>query len=170
MTGFFYLYYYMDMIISLIILLVMTIAYHVTLPGIPESISETSYLKNRKPWMFSAYCLLTGLTLIIPWIEATPETWQFLVFFSCLGMMFAGVTPFFKSKFEAPIHYTSGAISVATWIAWMLLVGNPWHLLICVVLYGVICTFNYKNWIYWAEVIPLIYTILILIYIWKNTL
>ena len=159
----------MDMVIALIILLVLTIAYHVTLPGIPESISETAYLENRKPWMFSLYCLLTGLILLIPWIEATPETWQFLVFFSCMGMMFAGATPLFKTEFQAPIHYTAGAISIVTWIAWMLLVGSHWHLLGCVVVYLLIILFNWKNWIYWAEVIPLIYTIVKLIFIWKNS-
>ena len=170
MTGFFYLYYYMDMVITLAILAIASIVYNLTLPEIPESISATAYIENRKSWYFSIYSIGTGVLLLIPWIEATPETWQFLVFISCMGMIFAGTTPFFKSKFEAPIHYTSGAISIVTWIAWMLLVGNPWHLLICVVLYGVICAFNYKNWIYWAEVIPLTCTLILLLNIWIRNL
>lgn len=170
MADFFYLYYYMDMIIILAILTIASIVYNLTLPEIPESISATAYIEGRKSWYFSVYSIGTGVLLLIPWIEVTSETWQFLVFISCMGMIFAGATPLFKSKFQAPIHYTAGIVSVLAWIAWMILVGNPWHLLACVGLYIIICVGNWKNFIYWAEIIPLTYTLILLLKIWIRNL
>ena len=84
--------------------------------GVPESISETSYISKNKfgvTWPFTAICFISAVCIFPLWITVTPEFYQFVVFLSCSGMIFAGCSPLFKEKFEGTIHYTSGMVAFA---------------------------------------------------------
>ena len=156
--------------IFLIAALVITLIYNSGLPNIPESISATSYLPDRKPWYFSIYCLLMGTLLWYPWMNVTPDDFKFLVFFACMGIYFAGVTPFFKSDFEKPIHYTAGVLTFASWLTWIIMAGEPTHLIITASIYVLLLLTDWlrnktiANWTYWAEMTALIYIIIYLSY------
>lgn len=96
--------------------------------GIPYSISETYYRLENPKW-FSICMGLVGFTFFGSAIGRTPDTCQFLVFLSLLGVLIIALSPRFKEKTEGVIHYTGTAIlflSSQTWVA----CTNPWLLLI----------------------------------------
>lgn len=62
------------MIALIITLIYLSISIYI-LKTIPESISETSYLWKGKINWFSVYCILLVVSLFIPWILMTPETY-----------------------------------------------------------------------------------------------
>lgn len=153
----------------LIILIVVFLVYNLTLPGVPESMSATAYVQNRRSWMFTTYCLLTGILLMIPWMELTPDEWMFLPFISCVGICFAGVTPAFRNSFESPIHYGAATISFLAWLAWCAIIC-PWGLALVGVLFCLSLLKDKSNWTFYLEVITLNYTIFYLLYtIWKSS-
>ena len=149
--------------IFLLILLLITVLYNgyviIKSESIPESISATSYFfKDRfnKPYLFTLYCVSTVAILFPIWLGKSPEEWQFLVFLSCGGILFAGVTPFFREDFEKPIHYIAGIIAVISCIIWMFL-NNMVYVLITEILLIIVCMFyNKKNYVYYIEIIGLI--------------
>ncbi len=115
--------------------------------GVPESISETSYISKNKfgvMWPFTAICFISAVCIFPLWITVTQEFYQFVVFLSCSGMIFAGCSPLFKEKFESTIHYTSGMVAFATGLAWLLLMGQ-WITLSLIALLGGIWTFFQKE-------------------------
>ena len=109
--------------IVLLILLLITLVYNITASiinkGIPESISATSYIYNnkyKKYYLFTFYCLLIGVGLLPIWISLSIEAIQCLAFISCVGIMFAGVTPFFNEAHHKAIHYTAGIMAACSYV------------------------------------------------------
>lgn len=131
---------------------------------IPESISETSYMWEsdcdhksfHKARIFTWYCLLTAALLFPTWISHTNQTRQFLVFLSSIGICGAGITPFFKEKFQAPIHYGGGILAMLCYVIWMILSGNFLYLAISVSIATVLTIIKRKSWIFWYEICGLI--------------
>ena len=114
---------------------------------VPESISETSYISKNKfgvTWPFTVICLISAVCIFPLWVTVTPEFYQFVVFLSCAGMMFAGCSPLFKEKFEGTIHYTSGMVAFVAGLAWLILMGQ-WITLGLIALLGGIRTFFQKE-------------------------
>lgn len=119
----------MNIVISL--LMVLTIVY-VTFATIvnkkfPGSISQTAYLfheKFNKHYLFTIYCTIITFTLLPLWLEHSPSEYEVFCFFACLGVLFAGATPFFLEKFEKPIHYTSAVLCISAYMLWMLFMGE----------------------------------------------
>ena len=142
--------------------LVICCVYCLALPNIPESLSATAYI-YRKPWYFTIYCLITAVLLLVPWLNYSPPAYQFLVFFTCVGICFAGTTPFFKKPFEAPIHYGAGIVSLLCWMIWMFLVGNYSGLVWLGVGYYILIRIDGKNWVFYAETLALLHTIFFLL-------
>lgn len=159
-------------IIALITLLIITIAYNIYAisinHGIPESISVTSYIfqeNGKKYYFFSIFCAIVAIILFPIWINISHENYQFLTFLSCMGIAFAGATPFFKEEFNKPIHYTAGIIAVTAYLIWMILSGFYTLLLIEGICIGIFILFDYKNFVYYVEIIGLIFLIGLLLYL-----
>lgn len=128
---------------------------------VPESISETSYIwesfckkhgQFHIAYIFSIYCFVTAGLLFVPWIEHTPDQWQFICFIGCIGIIAAGITPFFK-KVDGIIHYVGGLIALSSGIVWFIVMGYI-PLLIHTTLSWIICTFiKKKAFVLWAELL-----------------
>lgn len=133
------------------------------LKNIPESISGTSYIWetncDHKQWhkahLFSLYCALVAGMVFWPWIKITPEYWQFICFLGCAGIMMAGVTPFFKDKYQSLIHYSGGAIIALSWISWMLIMQQYMIIVGSGLTIGACCIVKPKSWVFWFEVVGL---------------
>lgn len=133
--------------------------------GIPESISSTSYVfheNGKKYYYFSIYCILTAFSLLPIWLNISNEKYEFLAFISCSGIMFAGVTPFFKEDFNKQIHYTAGILAVVSYLIWMILSGYYVWLIVEGVITLILILIDYKNFVYYIETIGL-FTLLILL-------
>lgn len=133
--------------------------------GVPESVSESSYIWEEdcthsgnlhKANYFSLYCLLTAGLLFYPWIALTPESFGFLAFIGCAGILAAGSTPFFHEKFEGYIHYGGGIIAVICWIIWMCLMHYWFSLGIAFLCIGFLCLIRIKSYVLWAELVGLV--------------
>lgn len=149
------------MLISTIILSILYLGFATyKLKNIPESISETSYIWeaecDHKQWhkahLFSIYCVLMACLIFWPWVKITPEYWQFICFLGCTGILIAGITPFFKEKYQAPIHYTGGTIIALCWIMWMLMMHHYITIVVCGVIIGACCAVKPRSWVFWFEV------------------
>lgn len=158
-------------LIFLIILFIITIIYNTYIiiknKNVPESISETSYIFHRlngKYYLFTCYCFLVTIILLPIWLNFSNEDYQFLVFLSCSGILFAGITAFFKEDFQKTIHYTSGIIAVITYIIWLILSGFINLLIIEILLVLILIILNRKNYVYYTEIVGLIGLIFLLIF------
>ena len=120
----------------------------------PRSISETSYMAHVR-WHttlpFTALCVISAVFLFPLWIDKTPDEYQFLVFLSCAGMLFAGSTPLYRQEFESKVHYTGGAIAFVCGIAWLVLM-HCWISLISIAVVGGLWTLiKPKSWTFIFE-------------------
>lgn len=151
------------MLFCLITLLTLTLCYNITAivinKGIPESISDTAYIYNNhcgKYYLFTIYCLLTSVLLFPVWITLSMESIQCLCFLSCSGIIFAGVTPFFKESYQKTLHYTSGILAMVSYILWVCLSGY-WCLLgiqLCAIVLLVL--FDRKNYVFYSEIVGIL--------------
>lgn len=125
--------------------------------GIPESVSATSYLfneKNGKHWWFTIICFIVSFGLFGPWIEISKESYQFLVFLTCGGIIFAGCSPFFRESFHKTIHYTSGILAFICCVAWLLLSGYGTLLGVMAILcLLILISIGFKYYVYVVEII-----------------
>lgn len=149
------------MTILLLIVLLYTIYSIIKTKGIPESISATSYTVNSD--LFTAFCILTGFTLLPTWLQASSDNLAFLPFISCAGITFAGVTPLFREGIQKPIHYISGIISTLSYLLWMVLSGNLYYLLCSIAVIMFLSFIDRKSYIFYTETVSLITLILYLI-------
>lgn len=152
---------YFIVIISLIYNLYVLLKYK----KIPESLSETSYLFGNNRYLFTVYCLLIGLCLLILLLPLTNINLQFIPFIICIGLIFSGFSPFYKKGLDRKIHYIFAFLSFGMFILYIFLhVGWYW---IIPYLIGIIilCFLNFKSYVYFAEILALLELI---IYIWIN--
>lgn len=130
----------------------------------PESISETSYIwesncdhkQFHKAHIFTWYCLLIAALLFPIWISHTNQNWQFLAFLGSVGICGAGITPFFKEKFQAPIHYGGGILAMLCYMMWMIFSGNVPYLAISMSVATILTIIKRKSWVFWYEICGLI--------------
>lgn len=135
--------------------------------GIPESISSTSYIfkeYNGKPWLFSFMCVIIVVGLFPLWVLISEDCYDWMVFITCAGILFAGATPMFRESFEKPIHYGSGIILSLSMVSWMISSGYWKQLLVIGVLS--LCSilfFDKSKYVYYFEIFAyyIIATILI---------
>lgn len=135
---------------------------------VPESISETSYIweqdcKNQntsngshKAHLFSLYCAIIAALLFWSWMSATHENFKFLCFLGCTGILGAAMTPFFKEKYQAPIHYGGGILAVICWVAWTLCVGHFIELVAALVMIFLLIMYKKESYVFWVEVVGLV--------------
>jgi hypothetical protein len=114
----------------LIISLAVYITYKISvirLFGVPASVSETFYLfndkKNNLGYLFTLWCYLIGISVMIVMTDCSEGTWyQFLSFLSGGALCFVGTAPLFKGH-EKVIHYVSASVCAVSALAWMFLDG-----------------------------------------------
>lgn len=94
--------------------------------GATPSLSETFYkLKDKHvfPYLFTITLWIAAFTLIPVFIDNTPDTYQFLPFFTCAGICFIGASPFFKEGSDRYVHIGGLICSCVTLSIWVLLIG-----------------------------------------------
>ena len=98
---------------------------------IPPTLSDTAYVwesncdhngQTHKGYWFTLYCFVTSALVFYPWICATSDNFQFLCFLGCAGMLFAGITPFFRTE-NYWIHLSGGTLAVASVLIWFFVSG-----------------------------------------------
>lgn len=111
-------------------LLTMYIMYAVRVCGVSWSLSDTYYQlkkRNRPAWLFQAAMVVPAMLLIPVWIDCSNESFQFLAFLACGGLMFVGTAPLFKEEFQSKVHYVGTVASGLATILWVCFAGM-WYL------------------------------------------
>ena len=103
----------------------------------PNSISESSYLlglKSGNIWFYS-WIIAAVFPLMIYWFDITQfQPWQFLIFLSCAGLSFVGVTGRFRnSKHENTIHLISAFTCAIMAQIWALVTFSYWWVISLIV-------------------------------------
>lgn len=155
---------------ALIFLLIISIIYNFYIvfrhKGIPESISQTSYIFNQingKYYLFSCYCVLIVAILFPIWVDFSLDSYKFLTFLSCTGILFAGSTPLFRESYQKLVHYGSGILAIIAYILWMSLSGYYYYLLVEILTVTILSLLDKKNFVYYTEIIALLGLIILLL-------
>lgn len=128
--------------------------------GVPTSLSKTFYLYNclikNLGWIFPIM-LACVVFLIIPyWLEITPESYQFLGFISCFGLLMVFTSPEFEDEQHKTIHFVGAAISAVTAITWCMLQGQ-WLIILFMFawffLMAIITRTLKKCYLFWIELV-----------------
>ena len=144
------------MFYTAILILVIYIVYiFIRYKQIPKSLSETYYLGSK--YWFTIVMIIIGQLLMMALINVTPLTYQFLSFFTGVGLMFVGAAPCFKEDLQNEVHSGGAVISALCSQAWVCLYGTPWILLTWL---STLLWFNTKQRTFWAEIICIINVII----------
>lgn len=95
--------------------------------SIPSSISDTFYSLEHKGW-FGFSMIGTALLLTPSILSYTSESYQFLAFLMCAGLIFVGVSPNFKDGLDRPIHIIATIMAAVCSQIWVILM-QPYILL-----------------------------------------
>jgi len=113
---------------------------------LPESISQSYYeFEKRKSWaknLFSLSLIATIGLLMPAWISMSSENFQFLVFLSCVSILFVAFSPNFLDDLAYEVHL-GGAILGCTCAGVWILVDGYWWTLVLSTLVGL--GFWFKN-------------------------
>lgn len=151
-------------VISILLCLVFMLVYNTTIitkyKRVPGSLSETSYIISSgggpKKYLFTLYSILTGITLLPPLFIVTPDGFEVIPFLLCVGFLFSGFSPTYKSGLERPVHYISAYISFISFILYSILcMGWIWLVGYGIIL-GLLCLWKSKCYVYFAEILALI--------------
>ena len=154
--------------ITIILFIIINLIYNLFIickyKTIPVSLSETSYmLGGLKRYWFTIYCV-TNVLLILPnLLVSVPETFTFLVFLMCSGMLFSGVSPLFKKGLDKTVHYVSLIFSFIMFIIFMILLMKWYYLVAFIVILGLLIMWKKECYVYFAEILAFIFIILYLI-------
>lgn len=133
--------------VSCLIMTLYLTAYVVNV-GLPASISET-YYKSEKKWQFPAAIAATGLFALVPMINHTPETYQFVAFFIVAATLFVASAPAFREEFVGKIHATAASVLGVCALTWLILTsGVPWIAVAGLIL----AQMDRRHFLFWIEV------------------
>jgi len=116
--------------------------------GIPCSISDTYYQTARK-WLFPVCITFSGALALVPLLNITPESYQFVAFFIVAAALFVAAAPAFKEEMVDKIHATAAAMLGVCALVWLILTtGCPWIAIagLCV------AVLDRKHFLFWIEV------------------
>lgn len=122
--------------------------------GVPESLSETTYLLKSKYWLFTLLCVFISFSLMPLWLNIYDNNqFEFLKFFALSSLLFVGSTPFFKESIQKTIHYSSAIMCFLSVILWFI----SQNLFLYIILFFILmicglCLFNKKKYVYIAEI------------------
>lgn len=124
------------------------LAAYICCAGLPASISATYYNTERK-WVFPTVISLTGLCSLVPLLNNTPESYQFVAFFIVAATLFVASAPAFKEEMVGKIHSVSAAVLGVSALAWLILTtGWPW-----IALAGLcIAILDRRHFLFWVEI------------------
>ena len=153
--------------IAIILFIIINLIYNVFIickyKTIPVSLSETSYMMGGlKRYWFTIYCVVNVLLILPQLLVAVPETFTFLVFLMCSGMLFAGVSPLFKDGLDKPVHYVSSILAFIVFIVFMFLLMKWYFPLIFISLFGILVLWKKECYVYFAEILTFIFIIIYL--------
>ena len=122
--------------------------------GIPESLSETTYLFGSKHnWLFTLLCFVVSFCLLPIWLSVD-SNFEFLKFLSIAPLLFVGVTPYFKDGIQKPIHYTSAIISFISVLLWFLMNGlYNWLIGMSTIFIILELLFDNTKYVYYLEIV-----------------
>lgn len=115
--------------------------------GVPASLSATYYKTERK-WLFPVTIGASGIFALVPLLNNTPESYQFVAFFIVAATLFVASAPAFKEEFVNRIHACAASVLGVCALAWLILTfGCPWIAIIglCVAI------FDRKHFLFWVE-------------------
>jgi len=152
------------MITLFLISLIAFIAYNsfvISKFGVPTSISDSSYLLKgyNLSSLFTLFCWVTSLPLLIYWIEVLPTDWDFIPFAACGALMFVGSSPDFKDEsIEKKVHNISTIICLSASYTWSLLYGNVILTSLCIAISAVLYfALKHKDdKIFWVEIVAFV--------------
>ena len=152
------------MILFSLLVTIAYLGYTIALFGIPESISDTYYLLERRKKgtgvLFTAWTWIAAFPLMIAWLDMA--TYQLLAFFACAALMFVGAAAQFKQSLTEMVHYVSAGICVASALTWVVLVGY-WYIPFISLSICILLGLKYKKWITWIEIAALTATYITLL-------
>ena len=124
--------------------------------GVPESISETYYILERRRkgrgLIFTIWCWIVALLLLPYWLEISSENTQFLAFFAALGLCFVGAAPRFRSYgMERTTHFIGAVMSGACSLMLLLWAGAGIYPLATLSAFAIPIFINRENWLFWLE-------------------
>lgn len=149
----------------------------------PVSVSDTYYLLEKRKkkrnergkkaiggWLFLVFCWTCSLTLLIPWIELTPESLKFTCFLSASGLLFVGTAAPFKESLTKEVHYTSAGFCAIFSQIWVITQGYWWIALISFLPFIILAIQYKKKKMFWIEIASFVstYTSIILKFVFDN--
>lgn len=138
-----------EMLIVLTVCLVSYLAYFLK-DGVPQSLSATYYMLGKNGWLFQMLMFALSFGLLPVWSSVSEDSWMFLCFLSCGGLLLVGASPLFKLPLESEVHHYSAYVCGASIILWQILEGLwDW-----VLLSAVICLVGYIRYgklTWWVE-------------------
>ena len=120
-----------SILIAIAILLTYTVTLCIVNHGIPPSLSASVYaLPPAGAWLWTLI-ILSVVALVLPtMLDKTPDTWQFLAFLSCAGLVFVGVCPLVKDTFSMSYKVHCGGAIVCAVASQLLVVVQDWRWLL----------------------------------------
>lgn len=115
--------------------------------GVPASLSATYYNTERK-WIFPVTIGATGIFALVPLMNNTPESYQFVAFFIVAATLFVASAPAFKEELVNNIHAGAASVLGICALAWLILTfGWPWIAIIGFV----VAIMDRKHFLFWVE-------------------
>lgn len=130
--------------------------------GLPSSISETYYHTEAK-WLFPTSTATAGALALVPLMNITPDSYQFVAFFIVVSILFVAAAPAFREELTNMVHSGAAIILGVSAFAWLILTSGVPYIAITAILAGLL--FDRGRFVFWLEVGLLynLYTSLILI-------
>lgn len=116
--------------------------------SIPWCLSECYYIIGG--W-FSILMVIASIILLPFILDHTPETYQFLAFFTLSGLIFVAFAPKYKDKFEGNVHYVSAIISGVSSLLWTFFCGDAITLIVLSILASLLLIIDRNRWLLWVE-------------------
>lgn len=116
--------------------------------GLPTSISSTYYHTENK-WLFPVTIASSGIFALVPLMNHTQESYQFVAFFIEVSILFVASAPAFKEELVCNIHAGAALVLGISAIVWLILTfGWPWIAIIGLV----VAIIDRKHFLFWVEV------------------
>lgn len=123
--------------------------------GIPESLSDTFYLLDKKGFIFSAMLGISAMLLMLPIMELRESTFKLPEFLTVVGVMFVAVAPAFKKMLEKQVHVIGAVVAALMGLLTVILAGYIYVILIAtaitMILYFILKKEN--TFTYFAEMV-----------------
>lgn len=119
--------------------------------GVPESLSATYYDLKEEGWLFQMVVITCGMALMPVWLTVSEESYRYLAFLACAGLIFTGFAPAFRLRLDGMVHYGAAIVCCVSAVSWVIAMG-----MYPIVLYwafaGWLSYLRLGNFMWWLEV------------------